>query len=211
MTTDTITLPRSVVEQALEALENYRQFFDIMQDGPDDSDVAHASYYLSKASSGATERVAALRAAIEAAKQEREVEPVGYVYSDLSGEGATKCAAIDYDVPNGTPLYTTPQPQVPTPYCDVCGIRLGMSVALCQCQLPEANKAAVAGTPPQQPQVPEWQPIETAPKDGTHILVRSYDNRCPPTVCHWFNEGWHLSVNRNGNDSEYSATEWKEI
>lgn len=61
------------------------------------------------------------------------------------------------------------------------------------------------------PQPTGWQPIETAPKDGTHILVRSLIGSEPPTVCHWFDGGWHLSVNRNGDDSEFQAAFWREI
>lgn len=48
----------------------------------------------------------------------------------------------------------------------------------------------------------KWQPIETAPKDGTHIIIASASNT-PPTTVHWFDGGWHLSVNMDGDHSEY--------
>lgn len=72
-------------------------------------------------------------------------------------------------------------------------------------------KAALANVTHPAPQPTGWQPIETAPKDGTHILVRSLIGSEPPTVCHWFDGGWHLSVNRNGDDSEFQAAFWREI
>lgn len=48
-----------------------------------------------------------------------------------------------------------------------------------------------------------WQPIETAPKDGTHITV--FSPHALPCTVHWFDGGWHLSVNQCG---EYSAYVW---
>jgi hypothetical protein len=53
-----------------------------------------------------------------------------------------------------------------------------------------------------------WQPIETAPKDGRHIIV--FGDGLPATV-HWFDGGWHLSVNQRGEFSEYiwrAPTHW---
>lgn len=46
-----------------------------------------------------------------------------------------------------------------------------------------------------------WQPIETAPKDGTHILVKA--PRQIPTSVHWFDGAWQLSMNQMGEFSEY--------
>ena len=57
---------------------------------------------------------------------------------------------------------------------------------------------------------PEWRIMANAPKDGTHILVIS-DSNLIPTPVHWFDDGWHLSSNRDGNHSEYAwgkPTEW---
>lgn len=67
-----------------------------------------------------------------------------------------------------------------------------------------------------EPQL-DWQPIETAPKDGTHLLVcdasRAYTafwgfGQNPPTVGHYFAQGWHLSVNHDGEHSEITPTHW---
>lgn len=57
-----------------------------------------------------------------------------------------------------------------------------------------------------------WRGIETAPTDGTHILVRSEGSpQQPPTTAHWFEGGWHLSVNALGEHSEHgmqSLSHW---
>jgi hypothetical protein len=51
----------------------------------------------------------------------------------------------------------------------------------------------------------DWQPISTAPKDGTHVLVSG--PHALPTTVHWFDGAWHLSVNQQG---EFSAYVWGE-
>lgn len=65
----------------------------------------------------------------------------------------------------------------------------------------------------------DWQPINTAPVDGTHILVINIHNPAtPPTTVHWFVDGlggcWHLSVNQMAAYSDYiwgPPTHWRRI
>lgn len=64
-----------------------------------------------------------------------------------------------------------------------------------------------------------WRPIDSAPKDGTHILIARgpyYEHwgfpQRPPTVGHYFDGGWHLSVNHDGDRSEIiGATDWQPL
>lgn len=70
----------------------------------------------------------------------------------------------------------------------------------------------------------EWQSIETAPRDGTHILACdatvAYDehwtfNQRPPTVVHWWSnpgeEGFYTSVNELEPQEPFRATHWKPL
>ena len=44
-----------------------------------------------------------------------QAEPVGYVYSDSTNGYTTRHAAVEKNLPNGTPLYATPQQAQPAP------------------------------------------------------------------------------------------------
>jgi hypothetical protein len=50
-----------------------------------------------------------------------------------------------------------------------------------------------------------WRPIKTAPMDGSHILAT---NGKETAVVHWFDNGWQLSVNQQG---EYSEWIWADL
>ena len=59
-----------------------------------------------------------------------------------------------------------------------------------------------------------WRPISEAPRDGTHILAwngnrtgHHFDSH-PPTVVHWFEDGFYPSVSEIGNQPAYQATVW---
>ena len=74
----------------------------------------------------------------------------------------------------------------------------------------------------------EWRPIETAPKDGTHILAcfatRPFGPtwgfaQRPPTVVHWFGPpdlpglrsgGWYLSV-QTADSERVHPTHWQPL
>lgn len=67
-----------------------------------------------------------------------------------------------------------------------------------------------------------WKPIETAPKDGTHILacripigIRVTVNTNPPTVVHWFDDpndpGFYTSVNAVAPEYPYNPTHWQPL
>lgn len=71
-------------------------------------------------------------------------------------------------------------------------------------------------------EAPRWQPIETAPKDGTHILafrcpigIRFTNLTNPPTVVHWFDDpdepGFYTSVNELEPQTPFRATHWQSL
>lgn len=63
-----------------------------------------------------------------------------------------------------------------------------------------------------------WRPIETAPKDGSHILayrlpvgIRVTNNTNPPTVVHWFDDGFYTSVNELAPERPFEPTHWQPL
>jgi hypothetical protein len=67
-----------------------------------------------------------------------------------------------------------------------------------------------------------WQPIGSAPKDGTHILacrllpgIRVTNLTHPPTVVHWFDDpdepGFYTSVNETAPEHPYNPTHWRHL
>lgn len=74
--------------------------------------------------------------------------------------------------------------------------------------------------------IPTWQPIETAPKTGEHILVAEFNperigfgfcggkKQSMMTVAHWWDnpseEGWYASVDSQG-EYPFPATHWKPL
>lgn len=67
-----------------------------------------------------------------------------------------------------------------------------------------------------------WRPIETAPRDGSHILayrlpigIRFTNNTNPPTVVHWFGDpelpGFYTSVNELAPERPFEATHWQPL
>ena len=105
--TDTITLPRSVVEQALSTLEGWSNY---------DKWVWHESA-LSTAKQNTAEIVPTLRAALE--QPQVEQEPVAWIEHEWSGSGLRHlhferpAPTVRDEVvrPVWTPLYTHPQPK----------------------------------------------------------------------------------------------------
>lgn len=79
------------------------------------------------------------------------------------------------------------------------------------CNAPPASE----GVARVRAQCAPWQSIETAPKDGAHIIVANrFNPNIPAATVHWFDGGWHLSVNQMGEYSEYvwgPPTDWMPV
>ena len=63
-------------------------------------------------------------------------------------------------------------------------------------------------------EAPQWQPIESAPKDGSRIIVYCANDLMPPAIVYWFDEHWRISANYvegNGFARYNEPTYWCEI
>lgn len=64
------------------------------------------------------------------------------------------------------------------------------------------------------PIIAGWQQIETAPRDGSHVLVGTFPARPDSisiTTAHWFDGEWALSINYDGEHSRHGVenpTHW---
>lgn len=60
-----------------------------------------------------------------------------------------------------------------------------------------------------------WQPIETAPKDGTRILIREKGGRVQVArwADNWGAKDWYVQLTTNGTDfyPTLEVTEWTPI
>jgi hypothetical protein len=55
----------------------------------------------------------------------------------------------------------------------------------------------------------KWQPIETAPKDGTRVILCAVDGNYPRVAEGYYQrDGWHWSTDENWRDSEMAPTHW---
>ena len=88
-------MSREVMQQALDALEPLSAYGRV---GTRDVDQA------------ALQQVCA---ALRSALAQPQAEPVGYVYSDSTNGYTTRHAAVEKNLPNGTPLYAAPQQAQP--------------------------------------------------------------------------------------------------
>jgi hypothetical protein len=80
-------------------------------------------------------------------------------------------------------------------------LRQALAISLLPNPAPAKGNEAEAAAPAQAPGELDWRDMATAPKDGTHLLVKLPGETTPPTVAHWFQPvpgdgegGWYLSV-----------------
>lgn len=58
----------------------------------------------------------------------------------------------------------------------------------------------------------EWQPIETAPKDGSWVLLGRFDGMWATTaVCFWSNQGWQCQIGMITTHGLPEATHWMSL
>lgn len=79
-----------------------------------------------------------------------------------------------------------------------------------EAKIKDAWRAALAAA-----EAAMWRPIETAPRDGTHVLVVNRLNpNIPPAPVHWFDGAWSLSANQKAEYSDWvwgQPTHWRPL